>query len=127
MIVDKSAPKKNPVAVDAKSTWSSFILYDAGLLHATLAGWALYGMLVEGISTLRVCKLNHKSEAIKAINNKLASSGGKISDEVVGTVLTLASFEVGFYINPVQTQNLFAEYARISLANMMRLSSISRH
>ncbi|EFQ91271.1 hypothetical protein PTT_11935 [Pyrenophora teres f. teres 0-1] len=89
----KGAPKNNAVAVDAKSTWNSFILHDPGLLHATLAGWALYGMLVEGISTLRVCKLNHKSEAIKTINNRLASSEGKISDEVVGTVLTLASFE----------------------------------
>ncbi|KAI1577330.1 MgtA Cation transport ATPase [Pyrenophora tritici-repentis] len=89
----KGAPKNNAVAVDAKSTWNSFVLHDPGLLHATLAGWALYGMLVEGISALRVCKLNHKSEAIKTINNRLASSGGKISDEVVGTVLTLASFE----------------------------------
>ncbi|RMZ70071.1 tachykinin family [Pyrenophora seminiperda CCB06] len=89
----KGAPKNNQVAIDAKSTWNSFVLHDAGLLHATLAGWALYGMLVEGISALRVCKLNHKSEAIKTVNSRLASSGGKISDEVVGTVLTLANFE----------------------------------
>lgn len=98
--IDKAAPRNNSVAVDAKSTWSSFILHDAGLLHATLAGWALYGMLVEGISALRVCKLNHKSEAIKTINSRLASSGGRISDEVVGTVLTLASFEVGLLYQP---------------------------
>ena len=84
-------------------------------------------MLVEGISALRVCKLNHKSEAIRAINNRLESSGGKISDEVVGTVLALASFEVRFYVNSVQIQSSFTKYNRISLANMMRLSFISRH
>lgn len=91
---DKSAPKSNAVAIDAQHTWKSFISSDAGLLHATLASWALYGMLTNDLTDLRVCKLKHKIEAIKIVNCKLATSGGYISDEVVGTVLTLANLEV---------------------------------
>jgi hypothetical protein len=75
-------------------TWSFFILNDAGLLHATLATWASYGMLVGGLNSLRVEKLRHKSEAIKVVNCKIASSCGEISDELIGTVLALASLEV---------------------------------
>ncbi|KAI4649405.1 hypothetical protein J4E93_003723 [Alternaria ventricosa] len=92
--LDKSAPKNNAVAIDAQHTWQSLISNDAGLLHATLASWALYGMLANELTSLRVCKLKHKNEAIKAVNCKLATSGGYISDEVVGTVLTLANLEV---------------------------------
>ncbi|KAF2034222.1 hypothetical protein EK21DRAFT_97672 [Setomelanomma holmii] len=89
----KSVSKANSVAVNAKNTWWSFISADAGLLHATLATWALYGILVRGMDQLRFEKLRHKNEAIKQINNKLGSLGGKITDELVGTVLTMASFE----------------------------------
>ncbi|KAI4919257.1 hypothetical protein J4E85_009515 [Alternaria conjuncta] len=89
----KSAPRNNAVAIDAQHTWKSLISSDAGLLHATLASWALYGMLANEPTDLRVCKLKHKNEAIKAVNCKLATSGGCISDEVVGTVLTLANLE----------------------------------
>ncbi|KAI4693981.1 uncharacterized protein J4E84_002560 [Alternaria hordeiaustralica] len=89
----KSAPKNNAFAIDAQHTWKSLILNDAGLRHATLASWALYGMLANELTDLRVCKLKHKNEAIKAVNCKLATSGGYISDEVVGTVLTLANLE----------------------------------
>ena len=92
--IDKSAPKNNAVAIDAQHTWKSLILDDAGLLHATLASWALYGILANERTDLRVCKLEHKNEAIKAINCKLATSGRYISDEVVGTVLSLANLEV---------------------------------
>jgi hypothetical protein len=90
---DKSASKSNSVAIDAKHTWRFFVLNDAGLLHATLANWALYGMLVKGLNSLRVEKLKHKSEAIRVINSKIATCNGNITDELVGTVLTLASFE----------------------------------
>lgn len=51
-------------------------------------------MLVRGLDKLRVEKLRHKNEAIKEINLKIGILGGVISDELVGTVLTLASFEV---------------------------------
>jgi hypothetical protein len=49
---------------------------------------------VRGINGLRVDKLRHKNEAIKEINLKIGSSGGNITDELVGTVVTMASFEV---------------------------------
>ena len=91
---DKGAPRNNAVAIDAQHTWKSLILSDAGLLHATLASWALYGMLANELTDLRVCKLKHKNEAIRIVNCELATSGGHISDEVVGTVLTLANLEV---------------------------------
>ena len=84
----------NSIAINARKTWWNLVSNDAGLLHATLATWALYGMLVRGLSDLRVEKLRHKNEAIKEINTKIGSPGGTISDELVGTVLTLASFEV---------------------------------
>jgi hypothetical protein len=94
LIVDKNTPKNNPVAIDARHTWRPFVLNDAGLLHATFASWALYAILANGFSDLMVCKLKHKNEAIRIVNCKLATSGGYISDEVVGTVLTLANLEV---------------------------------
>lgn len=60
-------------------------------------------MLVRGMTDLRIEKLRHKDEAIKEINSKIGDAGGEISDELVGTVLTLASFEVSTfpYINTV--------------------------
>jgi uncharacterized protein (UPF0218 family) len=79
---------------------------DAGLLHATLATWALYGMLVQGTSAWRLQKLKHKNEAIKEVNTKIGNPGGKISDELVGTVCTLASFEVRELFMSEQTRAL---------------------
>lgn len=67
---------------------------DAGLLHATLASWALYGMLVNESYDLRVCELEHKNEAVRTVTYKLAMCQGSVSDDVVGTVLTLANLEV---------------------------------
>src|SRR5262245_58822452 len=93
-MADKSGTRANSLAINARNTWWSFISNDAGLLHATLATWALYGMLLRGMDQLRVDKLRHKNEAIKEINTKIAGPGGKFSDELVGTVATLASFEV---------------------------------
>jgi hypothetical protein len=69
-------------------------LNDAGLLHATLASWALYGMLVNESHDLRVCELEHKNEAVRTVTYKLAMCRGSVSDDVVGTVLTLANLEV---------------------------------
>ncbi|KAH7084150.1 hypothetical protein FB567DRAFT_528483 [Paraphoma chrysanthemicola] len=89
----KSGSRTNSIVINAKHTWWSFISNDAGLLHATLATWALYGVLVRGLSELRVDKLRHKNEAIKEINVKLGSPDSTITDELVGTVLTMASFE----------------------------------
>ncbi|KAF2187900.1 hypothetical protein K469DRAFT_568299 [Zopfia rhizophila CBS 207.26] len=89
----KCGSRANSIAINAKNTWWPFIAQDAALLHATLATWALYGMLVRGMSDLRVEKLRHKNEAIKHINGKLSCPSGRISDELVGAVLTLASFE----------------------------------
>ncbi|ORX91772.1 hypothetical protein BCR34DRAFT_608939 [Clohesyomyces aquaticus] len=95
----KNGSRANAIAVNARNTWWPFISQDAGLLHATLATWALYGMLVRGMDDLAVEKLRHKNEAIKQINTKIACPTGQMSDELVGTVLTLASFEnlVGAY------------------------------
>lgn len=92
--LDKSGSRVNSIAINARNTWWNLVCNDAGLLHATLATWALYGMLVRGLSDLRVEKLRHKNEAIKEINTKIGNPGGAMSDELVGTVLTLASFEV---------------------------------
>jgi hypothetical protein len=51
-------------------------------------------MLVKGLSDLHIQQLRHKNEAIKEINTKLGSPGCGITDELVGTVVTMASFEV---------------------------------
>ena len=51
-------------------------------------------MLVRGLSELQMETLKHKNAAIREINTKIGTSSGNISDELVGTVLTLASFEV---------------------------------
>ena len=65
-------------------------------MHATLATWALYGMLVEEkMCDLGIDKLRHKTEAIREINLKIVQSpGGYFSDELVGAVATMANFEV---------------------------------
>lgn len=93
ILLDKSAPKTNSIAIDAKNTWPIWAIHDAGLLHATLATWAIYGVLAKGLSELHCCHLKHKSDAINAISSKLTEPDGVVSDEVIGTVLTLASFE----------------------------------
>ncbi|KAF2683922.1 hypothetical protein K458DRAFT_431558 [Lentithecium fluviatile CBS 122367] len=89
----KSGSRINSLTTNARKTWWNFISNDAGLLHATLATWALYGMLARGLYELRVEKLRHKNEAIKGINTKIGDPAGTMSDELVGTVATLASFE----------------------------------
>ncbi|KAH8723709.1 hypothetical protein GQ44DRAFT_828094 [Phaeosphaeriaceae sp. PMI808] len=89
----KTGSKTNSIAVNAKRTWWPFISNDAGLLHATLATWALYGILVQGLSELRVDKLRHKNEAIMRVNMKIRVPNYKISDELIGTILTIANFE----------------------------------
>ena len=93
-MVDKSGSRINSLAINARNSWWSFISNDAGLLHATLATWAVYGILVQGMLNLEFEKLRHKTEAIKEVNHKLGKPGGQISDELVGTVATLASCEV---------------------------------
>ncbi|KAF1968520.1 hypothetical protein BU23DRAFT_583196 [Bimuria novae-zelandiae CBS 107.79] len=90
----RSGCRVNSIAINARNSWWSFIRNDAGLLHATLATWALYGMLIQdGTCDFRVEKLRHKSEAIKLVNTEIRDHEGQISDELVGTVSTLASFE----------------------------------
>lgn len=91
---DKRGIRVNSIAINTRNTLWRFVSNDAGLLHATLATWALYGMLVRGMNELRVQKLRHKNEAIKEINCKLSNLTSEITDELVGTVLILASFEV---------------------------------
>jgi hypothetical protein len=121
LIVDKNAPKNNPVAIDARHTWRPFVLNDAGLLHATFASWALYAILANGFSDLMVCKLKHKNEAIRIVNCKLATSGGNISDEVVGTVLTLANLEVRLPFGRTSSRtDVYTDGFRISLGRTMR-------
>lgn len=91
---DKSGPTVNAIAHNPRNRWWSFVSQDAGLLHATLATWALYGMLARGLSEFEVDKLRHKNAAIQAVNSKIGCQTGRLSDELIGTVLTLASFEV---------------------------------
>ncbi|PVI01904.1 hypothetical protein DM02DRAFT_331986 [Periconia macrospinosa] len=95
----KSGTKLNSVVIDCTNTWWPFVASDPGLLHATLASWALYGVLMRGVTSVVPEMLGHKTEAIKEINAKINSSNGWISDELVGNVLILATFE-----------NLYGEY-----------------
>ena len=60
---------------------------------------------MNGFRDLRVCNLKHKSEAINIVKRKLAMCGGIVSDEVVGTVLTLANLEV--HLRQVWYENTF--------------------
>ncbi|KAF2649623.1 hypothetical protein K491DRAFT_721513 [Lophiostoma macrostomum CBS 122681] len=110
----KSTPSGNSISANANKTWWPLVSNDAGLLHATLATWALYGVLAHGVERCRVSKLRHKNEAIKEVNMKLGDLSGQsqISDQLVGTVLTLASFE-----------NLFGAYdaAQLHIAALKRM------
>jgi hypothetical protein len=54
-------------------------------------------------------KLRHKNEAIKAINSKIGNVDGALSDELVGTVATLTSFEVRMSVQYMEIRiHLFA-------------------
>lgn len=82
------------------------------MLHSTLASVALYSDLTtEGI-TFRIEALRHKNEAIKGINTQLSSLKGEISDQVVGAVAVIASFE-----------NLYGAYdaAQLHIAALKRM------
>lgn len=105
---DKSTTPLNALATNPSSSWWSFISCSAALLHATLATWALYGLLVckqvEGLN-LAEWGLRHKSEAIAGVNRgvKAGSMGGGrrgsgVSEEVIGCVVVVASFEVCIFI-----------------------------
>lgn len=77
-------------------------------MHATLATWALYGMLVEEkMCDLGIDKLRHKTEAIREINLKIVQSpGGYFSDELVGAVATMANFEVRRSLSPPPSHSI---------------------
>lgn len=49
-------------------------------------------MVFRGIAGLQVVKLRHRDGAIREIGGKLSVSG--VSDELVGTVVVMAGFEV---------------------------------
>lgn len=51
-------------------------------------------MLVNESHDLRVCELEHKNEAVRTVTYKLAMCRGSVSDDIVGTILTLANLEV---------------------------------
>lgn len=97
----KSTTPLNALATNASSTWWSFISCSAALLHATLATWALYGLLVcRGVEGLNLVEwgLKHKSEAIAGVNRGIREGsmgrGSGVSDEVLGCVVIVANFEV---------------------------------
>lgn len=92
--IDKSGTTLTSVNINCIGTWWPFVASDAGLLHATLASWALYGVLMRGAHQVLPDMLSHRNEAIKEINTKINTSNGWISDELVGNVLILATFEV---------------------------------
>ncbi|KAH7385327.1 hypothetical protein DE146DRAFT_197848 [Phaeosphaeria sp. MPI-PUGE-AT-0046c] len=105
----KSTTPLNALATNPSSTWWSFISCSAALLHATLATWALYGLLVcRGVEELNLIEwgLKHKSEAIVGVNRGIQEGGmgggkgglvgalgSRVSEEVVGCVAVIASFE----------------------------------
>lgn len=53
---------------------------------------------MRGVTSVVPEMLGHKTEAIKEINAKINRSNGWISDELIGNVLILATFEVSFSI-----------------------------
>jgi hypothetical protein len=92
---------------------------------------------VRGMNSLRVEKLRHKNEAIKEINRKIGSWSGRlgggcgITDELVGSVLTMGSFEVSSRDGVWNTrgrdvdmgQNLWGAYdaAQLHIAALKRM------
>ncbi|KAF2014329.1 hypothetical protein BU24DRAFT_463127 [Aaosphaeria arxii CBS 175.79] len=88
----KSGTSINSIAADARQTWR-IVLHDIGLLHATLATWALYGRMVRGMTDLTVDQYKHKVEAIKHLKGEVAKNGFSQSDECVALVLILVHLE----------------------------------
>ncbi|OCK84309.1 hypothetical protein K432DRAFT_378712 [Lepidopterella palustris CBS 459.81] len=83
----------NSISVNPRNTWWPFISRDATLLHSIFASVALYSDLTHKGVSFRVEALRHKNEAIKGINAKLSSQTEGITDQLVGAVSVLASFE----------------------------------
>jgi hypothetical protein len=51
-------------------------------------------MVYRGIMGLEIVKLRHRDGAIREIGGKLSEREGGVSDELVGTVVVMAGFEV---------------------------------
>lgn len=51
-------------------------------------------MVFRGIAGLEVVKLRHRDGAIREIGGKLSGREGGVSDELVGTVVVMAGFEI---------------------------------
>jgi hypothetical protein len=76
--------------------WSSFASKDSGILHATLCSVALYCSVHQGLDS-GVDIFRHKAEALALVKQKLVDPEMRLSDALIGTIATLASFEVSFH------------------------------
>lgn len=75
-------------------------------------------MIFRGIAGLEVVKLRHRDGAIREIGGKLSVSG--VSDELVGTVVVMAGFEVR--CPPTSSRNLRWEPEILMMCRHNRIS-----
>jgi hypothetical protein len=71
---------------------------DAALLHATLGIVALHRDILD-CHEQSVVSLNHKGQAIHAINSRLLSGRPPVNDENLAIVALLIKFEVNVYLS----------------------------
>jgi hypothetical protein len=84
----------NSIAINSKpGNWLSSALNDAGILYATICSVAMHMQMHLGTDT-SVDIPYYKDEAFAVINKRLADPRQQTADNTIGTVATLASFEV---------------------------------
>lgn len=77
-------------------------------------------MVFRGIAGLQVVKLRHRDGAIREIGGKLSVSG--VSDELVGTVVVMAGFEVRFSISSLYLTVHWIQNEMLMMYNGNRIS-----
>lgn len=64
------------------------------MYYAALANWALYATTLTGDHNFYIQAMKTKDAAIQNLNAKLSGRAGDVSDDLIGTVMLGANFEV---------------------------------
>ena len=87
----------SPLMMNPRKEWFSIAIQDQALFHVALSHAAgSLGLLTQKGDSVE--SLMHRMEAIKIINERLNDVSSGISDGTVGTVASIASYEVSNFL-----------------------------
>ncbi|KAF4547740.1 Hypothetical protein D9617_36g062780 [Elsinoe fawcettii] len=79
-----------------RQVWFPFVLTDAALLHAVLLLAATHCTSVNGPDAHNIDIITLRGMALRGINDNLQNPGKSLSDELIGAVLSMATYEAIF-------------------------------